>query len=264
VKGFCAITLCALGLGYLCLAAACSPPSTGEPPTADWQGTVDAFVSLGRGQAIPEHLLQEDAARTGEEFDPNGYFPILDHLSMEPGYVLDYVYWYDFMGGFPVLYARPEEQPRYGTLSEYQDAVGDLSPEAFRHGFLDHVRTDGTAEGFFQFVVLRVMGRQFYLYWHANYDDATVICSRARLEELLGGIGELGQEMPAEDREKARALDVAPVVELQDDTVLVQVVIFTKWGGFFRQSYTIGREFPHQVLHWEEEELVPYDCGIQF
>lgn len=251
-----------LGVACFCLVVvSCGP---GDQTATEWQSTVDSLSSL-QALNIPEHLLQENASKTGEEFDVNAYFSVLDHLSIEPGYALDYVYWYDFMGGFPVLYARPADQSPYLTLSEYRSAVGEIPGEEFSHGYMSHVQIDDTAEGFFQFVVLRIMGRQFYLHWHANYNDAMVICDQERLEQILETLsGDSDYSLPEEAKEQARALDVAPVVEFKDDTVLVKVVTFTKWGGFFRDSYTISRSFPHKILEAEEEELVPYDCGIQF
>ena len=44
----------------------------------------------------------------------------------------------------------------------------------------------------------------------------------------------------------------------------ISLVTFTKWGGFFRLTETMRREYPHEVLDEERELLVPYECGILF
>jgi hypothetical protein len=241
-------------------------PTPTPPPSAAWQSTVDDLAAL-QSLEIPDHLLAEDAAKTGEEFDVNEYFLVLDRLSVEAGYVLDYVYFYGGIGAEPILYARPVDQSPYVTYSGYQKAGGyPFGSEESRYGYLEQVRVDDTEEGFFQFILLRIMGGQFYLFWHANYNDRAVICDRAELERILvmpEGYGSY-QNLSDEQKEAARAIDLAPVVEMEDDVVVAKVVVFTKWGGFSRETYTINRSFPHAILDSAHEVLVAYDCGIEF
>jgi len=237
------------------LSVACGPTFSSTPPSADWQSTVDELNALQSDLKIPEHFMDENAARTGEEFDVNEYFAILDHLSMEPGYVLDYVYCYDGMGGYPRLYARPEDQPQLLTCGDFR---GD------RDDYLAHVQTDDTEEGFFQFTLLQVVAGQFYLYWHADYYDDAVICDRETIESIVSADGGFGQSFSSKQKRAARAIDPAPVVELGDEVVTVKIVTFSKWGGFSRETYEIDRSFPHAILDSESEVLVEYDCGIMF
>lgn len=71
--------------------------------------------------------------------------------------------------------------------------------------------------------------------------------------------------MDTAQQAKVRTLrNIVPVVALEGDTARVEVVTFTKWGGFYRYTYTIHREFPHTILDLEQENLVPYDCGVMF
>jgi hypothetical protein len=236
-------------------------PTPMPPPSAAWQAVVDDFARLNGSQDLPAHLMQENPEKTGGEFDVSEYFSALDRLSMEPGYALDYVYVYDGMGAYPVLYVRPEDQPPYATYAEYAAALeaGDVE-----QGYLDHIQTDGTEEGFFQFVLLRVMGGQFYLFWHAGYYDDAIVCSQERIEAILSTPDGFGNPFSRQQKRAARTIDPAPVVEMEDDVVVVKVVVFTKWGGFSRETYTINRSFPHTILDSEHEVLVTYDCGIMF
>jgi len=234
------------------LSVACGPTLSPTSPSADWQSTVDELSALQDNLKIPEHFMDENAARTGEEFDVNEYFTILDRLSMEPGYVLDYVYCYDEMGGYSKLYARPEDQPRYVTCSDHDGS-----------NYLDRVQTDDTEEGFFQFVLLQVVAGQFYLYWHAAYYDDAVICDRDTIDSIVSV--ERGCE-PFSSRQKraAQAIDPAPVVEMGDEVVTVKIVTFSKWSGFAQETYEINRSFPHAIRDSSSEVLVEYDCGIVF
>jgi hypothetical protein len=191
----------------------------------------------------------------GERFDPNQYLTVLTHLAVEDGYVLDYVYFAPGGDGFPYLYARREGEPPLATYSDYQKAAVE--------NYLNHVRVDGTAEGYYELALLSLMGGQFYLSWHANYNDREVVSSQERLKAIIEWLNEKYRPLTEEQVEAVLHLDVAPRVKFEDDKVQVRVVVFTKWGGFYERVYTIDRNFPHQMMD-EDNELVPYNCGIVF
>jgi hypothetical protein len=226
-------------------------------------------MGLTRDLEIPEHLLSYQ--RTGDEFDVNAYFFVLSHLSVEPGYILDYVYG----GDRPFIYALEEDEPRYLTRAEYSDAFGEDAWYAEHPIYLDHIQVDGTEEGFFEFVVLSLMEGQFYLQGHAFYNDDTVVCDPTGVEAVLKAAEHV---LPSETDSwfadawavfadvwvKALELDLKPRVELSGDAAVVKVVVFSKWGGFREETYTISQDFPHTILDHETKTLVPYDCGILF
>jgi hypothetical protein len=231
------------------------------PTTSTWQPSVDALVQLTRGLETPPQLQQEDARKDGAEFDANQYFAALPHLAMETGYLLDYVYLFDGMGGLPVLYARPVDQPPYATYTAYTQAT---ESETDRSSYLDYVAVDGTPEGFFEYTVLYIMGGQFYLYWHSNYNDALVIAGRDGFDSLLTTMESWNLELPDNLQSQARRIDFTPAVEVQENAVRVQVIVFSKWLGFARETYVIEKAFPHTITLENQEILVPYDCGIMF
>ena len=106
----------------------------------------------------------------GERFDVNEYFTVLTHLAPEAGYVLDYVYFAPGGDGLPKVYARQEGERPFATYSEYEKAgVED---------YLSNIQVDGTAEGYYELAVLSIMGEQFYLSWHAEYNDWEVVSSK--------------------------------------------------------------------------------------
>jgi len=57
---------------------------------ANCADVVNAVGGMQSG-ALPHHLLDTGIQR-GDEFDANGYFTVLNHISMQDGYVPDYVY----------------------------------------------------------------------------------------------------------------------------------------------------------------------------
>jgi len=229
------------------------PEETPSPVPEDLpsvcRDAVDGMSALTADLELPDRLMQENPVRSEGDFDVTAYFDVLDHLAVQDSYVLDYVYHYDGMGGYPVLYARPADEEQSGASTE---------------NYLDSIEIDDTPEGYLQYVTLDVMGGQSYLFWHANYNDHRIVCDGEALETILTSPNDFGNFLSDGVIEQARALDVEPLVVFDDETVRVQVLLFTKWGGFSRATFTISRDFPHQIEAVKSETLVPYDCGVMF
>ena len=208
---------------------------------------------------IPQTLL-ETGIKHGDEFDVRDYFMVLTSISMQDGYLLDYVYQVDGLGAYPILYARPVDQPAYISTK-------DLPADFDAKDYLNHISIESTEQGYFELAIMNVMARQFYLDWHANYNDTEIVCNADAVDAIISDINDadFGAPFDMSQRAKARAMgNIEPLVKLTDDTALVEVIVFTKWGGFYRWTYTISRSFPHTIIDVKEENLVPYDCGIMF
>jgi hypothetical protein len=207
---------------------------------------------------IPDQFM-ETGIKQGDEFDANDYFTVLDHISMQDGYVLDYVYPVDFLGSFPYLYARPADQPPYASTADVPEGV---ELENFR----DHLKVEDVAQGYFEYAVMDIMAGQFYLVWHANYNDTEIVCNAEAAAAIVDRINsqDFGMKMDFEQQAQVRAMkNIEPLVKLTEDSTIVEVVVFSKWGGFFKRTDTISRSFPH-ATEVKEENLVPYDCGVMF
>ncbi len=249
----CTITACALPLPI-------SQQAVTPLPKPDWQGMVDRFLAVKPDFHQPENLQKIPAVRQETDFDISQYFTVLDHLSMEKGYNLDYAYYLDGFSGMPVLYARPLSTPFYKTYDEYIKA----NPGTKINGYLAHVRSDGTPEGFFQYTILAIMGNQFYQWWHAQTNDQVIIPGREALEKILtdGMASKYGAQLSTETATKARTLNLKPQVDFVSSTMVIKVVTFTKWGGFKWVTYTLQKDFPHTDLSNPHiETLVEYNCG---
>jgi len=239
-----------VGILPLCLVTA----SCSQPPASTWQGTVDAIAALNA-----------TADSQVGHFDVTEYLSVLDHLEMEQGYTLGYILCGYDADWAPYLYASQDGEPSDYAHSECVDDTRQIAPVMHQNQYLDHIRTDGSTEGFFQLVVLRVMGGQFDQIGHTHYNDHLIVCDSSGLEAAFSGVEDFfqGQEMvPPEIRERAKELDLEPWIEIDQDTVLVRIVVFTKWGGLAEETYTINLTFPHKVLEVEWKVLVPYECGV--
>ena len=58
-------------------------------------------------------------------------------------------------------------------------------------------------------------------------------------------------------------LDYTPRVEINDDTAITRLLLFTKWGGFFELKTRINRDKPGSLSD-TTTPLIDYNCGIRF
>jgi hypothetical protein len=233
-------------------------PSRNGTVISDCADFVSAISNLQSGE-IPEHL-SNTGIKWGDEFDVNQYFNVLTHISMQDGYTLDYVYQNDSLGGFPMLYARPVDQVPYASAA-------DIPENTQLPDFREHLDVEDVEQGYFEYVVMNIMANQFYLFWHANYNDTRVICTSRQVNDIVTQVssGDFGVAMDLPSQAKARTLrNIEPVVRLTGDVAVVEVITFTNWGGFYRYTYTISRGFPHTIVDLKQENILPYDCGIMF
>lgn len=263
------LTLCFCLLSSCCLMfqkVETDRPRTDPLQIDQLEADVEQMTSLlGMAGPVPQYLQQADAQKNGSEFDVNQYFAVLEHLSMQSGYALDYVYRFDGMGGSPVLYARPLNQVPYDSFADLDAVWQSENPTASKDQYdryLEFVQLDGTPEGFFQWVVLRTMGRQFYQYWHAGYNDVQILFNLQSLDQIQPMFPE--EKLTAGLMEKAHSLPIEPQIKFQGDQVTVQVMIFTHWGGFIQETYTIASTVPHRILNQSRETLLEYNCGVSF
>ena len=74
--------------------------------------------------------------------------------------------------------------------------------------YLDYVQTDDTPESYFQLAVLSMMGSQFYLYWHANYNDSQIICDKVDVTDIVSSLdGDFGYPISLISRIRAPLLE---------------------------------------------------------
>ncbi len=168
------------------------------------------------------------------EFNVESYFRYLDRLKMDDGYSLEYAYYVDSGRGFPLLYARPRQSPRLLDQYDFEERFGEIrNRKNVANAYLEHIRTDGSREGFIQLVALRIVGDQFHLYWHAHYNDTKILT-----------------RLPA-------------WVTFSGDEVAVSLFTFTAWGGVKLYTMRVRREFPHTLISEDALRLIPYSCGIR-
>lgn len=196
--------------------------------------------------------------RLPSEFDPNSYFKALKHISLPSGFVLDYFYFLGESGGGPELYVRHESDTPIQAWPSVRQTLDDPAPLWMPLSPLSVLIPDRSPESWFELVAFAAMAPQFYLYWHANYNDWEFIVSDDQLEILV-------KECCLDDSAASRARELGCDVEIEtvNDSIFVTYTGFTRWGGFKRTRTTISARTPHVLLgEAETVDQVPYDCGI--
>ena len=246
-------------LALILILAACGQAPRPGQTISECQATLDDLSGLLSSLEMPEYFQTEQPVKQGGEFDVMDYFTVFDHLSMKAGYRLDYVYHFDGMGGYPVLYVRSDSQPPF-------DAEDELPAAETRENFLDYIQPDGTPEGYFQYSVLAMTAGHFYLFWHANYNDTRIVCNKAAAMDIVSSENNgFGLKIPLEVKVRAFFLqNLEPRYIPGEASIQLQFVTFTKWGGFYLNTYSLSPSLPTTILDIQEKNLIHYDCGIMF
>lgn len=235
---------------------------------SDAAETIDAF------QRLQESILYtvkpvSDGPRPSGSFDPNRYLDVLTHLRLPPDFVLDYYYHgmgdgVDVSGGGePILYVRHKQDT---PLTIHPDSCLNDDDRSAMFGTWSPVRAsallipDCSEASWFELVLFRIMAPQFYLHWHANYNDFQIVASREQLEKII----EASSRMKPETVAAASNLSLKVLVDFgEPNHVSVTYAGFTKWGGLSRREVRISNHFPYlNIGDSIIRETVNYHCGI--
>jgi hypothetical protein len=217
---------------------------------------------------LPKHLMKEGAERKPTDFDVMRYFDILKHISPPKGYTLDYTYAYAGGNGRPHLYLHTTNDAPFKTHAEYEKAMGGWRKAAESSEKLSsRLCLDNSAESFFEQVVFEMLAGQFYLSWHANYNDIMIVTTKKDLVRIFKKIdaADFGRRLTKKDKDIALKCDLTPrVFRLDNDTAEVSVVMFSKWRGLYRITKQVSITYPHVFTGFSCEQLMTYNCGVMF
>jgi hypothetical protein len=238
---------------------------------------------------IPESFLLEDEAAEGPfyfdctRFDINRFLDVFDRIKLTDEYVLDYFYEANGSGGFPIPFTRKENSDPMPLLREIlrkkKESRELLGYPILIKQMIKDVEFEKSASGYFQFVLFDKAVCQFYLFWHAGYNDSDFVLSKSQLEKLLTDIPEKNEtqtfhnkramikELPKftisrEERCILKNIALNPRVRMMDQSAKVTMVAFTKWGGFYYDHTHV--KWPNAVEKKERDIIVEYDCGVLF
>jgi len=208
--------------------------------TATCHFVVDGLYTMKKDLGLPNHFLSDHPIRQKEDFDPNQYFEVFPHLKMSSGYTLDYIYFMDEVGRKPLLYARKIDEKPFQTYEEVRDYHGNPDePWYLSAYFLKQIQIDKSQESYFEYIVLAMLGNQFYIS-DQRVLDTKVLCDHSDLRYA-------GDDITGFEN-VVRMIDFRPVVLVNDITTTVRFVTFSTWGGFFENIVIFNKENPMQLL----------------
>ena len=239
--------------------------------TDECRKVVGGLYALKEGLGLPEHFTADNPFRETTDFNPNNYFQVFKHLKIKPGYTLDYIYFKDDLGGKPLVYARKTSAAPFHTYEEFlksygEQMSGERSYSQLNHAFdyLEKIQIDKTPESYYEFVALAFLGDQFYLQWHGLYHDEKILCDSSDMQYVNNDMKEFGVEFPQDVKDNIGKIDFKSSILVNDDTISVRIVAFTKWGGFWENIYVMDKENPMNLKDVQSNTLLKYDCGISF
>lgn len=170
-----------------------------------------------------------------------------------------------------MVYARKSNAVPFQTYEEFLGSYGEeMSDEAsyaqLNHAFdyLEQIQVDNSPESYFQFVVLAILGDQFSLSWHGLYNDVKILCDSSDMTYINEDMKDYSLVFPQGMTDRIEQVDFEPVIIVDENTVTVRFVTFTKWGGFFEFVYVMDKQNPMQLIDAKYNPLIEYDCGIMF
>jgi hypothetical protein len=237
------------------------------------QQVVDGLYNLRKDLGLPEHLLSTNPVHTESDFDPNQYFQVLTHISMASEYKLDYVYYKDSLGGAPFVYAHDLSNAPFQSYIEFLNSVGENMSDVgiivyqylpHHRDYLDKILIDGSPESYFEYVTLGLVAHQFYLWQRGQYNDEKILCNSSDMEYVYKDMTSFDLEFPPSVKDRVENIDFSPTIVVDNESVKVSFVSFSKWSGFFRSTYVLEKDNPGHWQDVEYDDLIEYQCGIEF
>jgi hypothetical protein len=234
---------------------------------------VDGTYLLRKDLVLPEKFSSETPFRKDFDFDPNQYFQIFTHLSVEENYTLDYIYYKDWLGGLPLIYARETNFPPFQSfielLASYGEDISDTGLIVYtnlphQHEFMDKIQIDKTPESYFEFNVFSFLSGQFYLWQRGLYNDEKILCDASDIKYLHDDVRSYRLELPQKLEVLIKQLDLSPSATINESTISIGYFTFTKWSGLYEEKVVIDKENPMHILDYSYKHLFEYYSGIEF
>ena len=212
-------------------------------------------------------LFPQPLHRQWVDFDPVHYFTLLPQLQPPAGRLLNWLY-VGNRNGWPFLYWRDAQAAPHIQSEQLYQEPGWMHDQNMQQAITEPVQTDGSALGYLQLVLFRLKAGLTLLRWHSAYKSVTLLCNQKELQDQISHQSSkqhFTQNMNADTARAAMALDVTPTVDLSDPhTARVSLTRFSQWGGFYRQTWAMNRQGPHELMLEHEAKQVHYDCGVIF
>ncbi len=207
-----------------------------------------------------------------KDFSP--IFDALEYIKLEKFYILDYLYYFDMSTGIPFVYARKVDEPPLNKMNDIENWEKYLYKHNIKNSmdrpFLEHIELDQSPQSYFQLSLLAFYCDHFFLYWHANYRDETMLSDSRQFDGLLDS-GNMELESMVDStfatkftkfKNNLNKYDLKPHVIMRKDTVQVVFNYFTQKEGLFKLRWLVSKGFTHKELGISRELIIRYQPSV--
>ena len=120
---------------------------------------------------------------------------------------------------------------------------------------------ENNKKGFYQLLIFKIAGEDFAKFWHSNYGNNEIICSRKSLLNLVNQ-NDLYHNFDRNTKKQMKEVDLTPIVFESNDTIKFRLLSFNSWSGLSENFFSINKKFPHKVTMIKNKILVEYNCKI--
>jgi len=220
-------------------------------------------------------------------FNLNTYLNYFDKLSVQLDQKVGIYYFDNFLDGKPYLYAIKKSQTFdrvIDSLTSHKVIIENRRVKLKKnHAIFWYINNEKAKNilipedselGFLQYLFFNVMGEQFALKWHSNYDEKYIICDHDQLVNLRDRLGDQKSysEMRTSDQEVEIELEPFTVDRTELEILInhpAQINIthnpdfyYITWlenrthSGIYECTYKIDRNKPYRIETISENLLL--------
>ena len=230
------------------------------PKDSNYENYYDYFIQKIKYEQ-KQSSLNIDSIQTKLQFDIQKYIKSFDKLSVENGWILDYYYFYNGDAGKPVFFVRRLLDNRDSLLKTFEH--NDIYKYCDSNKVIDHLKVNDKDNGYYQLLIFDIIGEDFAKFWHSNYGNIDIICSKRALYKLANRNDDF-HRFDSETRKKIKGIDYITSIKDYNDSITYRLLIFNSWNGLSENIFSINKKFPHKIRMISDSILVNYNCGILF
>ena len=219
-------------------------------------------------------------------FDIVTYINLYDRLKIDSGKLCNIYYRPEILEGEPIVYVIPDTlnvsiylkekkqkiiRERPLLLETIQDTTGLYESLCYRFfnnpkiRALNNITPENTESGLVQFLFFYVMGEQFALIGHSNYDQKKILCNQDNIKKTIKIYTD--NQMFKVTKKKLNSIEkLNPTPIITSDNLTCKITWYELWthSGLYRRSYEIERKPPYKIKLLKSDEIFNIDLSFNY
>jgi len=200
------------------------------------------------------------------------YLRFFNNLSFPKGMACGYAYLDNFLDGNPYLYVLEDSINLDGYIDKHipqKNYHNNKRKEQARltalYKFLNdstrrakfNITPEDSQDGYLQYLFFYIMGEQFALKWHSNYDEKFIICSNEGIYKVIRDYQKSKSfDTNIDELKNLNLINPEPIIILKTDYCLITWIEINTHFGIHRRTYRISRLTPYKIDLLEDMKLV--------